>query len=189
MSSAKKIGLYAGTFDPVHEGHVSLIRQSLEELGLDLIYCLPNRSPPRKQNVTDFIHREEMLKLALSDMDRVMVLRTNTDYATFPETIDALDIADAEVSILMGSDAAMNLDKWRNSQQMIERVSFIVGVRSKDDEAHVTTVFRTMGVDESRYKLITTSYVDHSSSRVRNGQQTIHPGISPYIRKHRLYKV
>lgn len=62
----KKIGIFGGTFDPPHNGHLLMANEVLYQAGLDEIWFMPNQIPPHKQNedYTDSFHRVEMLKLA-----------------------------------------------------------------------------------------------------------------------------
>lgn len=63
----KKIGIFGGTFDPPHNGHLLMANEVLYQAGLDEIWFMPNQIPPHKQNedYTDSFHRVEMLKLAI----------------------------------------------------------------------------------------------------------------------------
>lgn len=63
----KKIGIFGGTFDPPHNGHLLMANEVLHQAGLDEIWFMPNQIPPHKQDAdyTASIHRVEMLKLAI----------------------------------------------------------------------------------------------------------------------------
>src|SRR4051812_4657029 len=70
----KRIGIYAGTFDPVHSGHVSFALQALKAAELDKVYFLPERRPRNKQHVEHFGHRTAMLKRAAQPHSQFEVL-------------------------------------------------------------------------------------------------------------------
>ena len=61
----KRIGIFAGTFDPVHKGHISFALQAIEAAGLDEVVFLPEPRPRHKQSVTDQSHRIAMINLAI----------------------------------------------------------------------------------------------------------------------------
>ena len=59
-----KIGVFGGTFDPVHQGHIALVETAMKELSLDMLYVMPNGNPPHKDRETDKLNRLEMVKAA-----------------------------------------------------------------------------------------------------------------------------
>src|SRR5687768_15392849 len=61
----KKVGIYAGTFDPVHEGHLAFAREAAAQYGLDKVFFLVEPNPRRKQGVKALEHRNEMVQLAI----------------------------------------------------------------------------------------------------------------------------
>jgi nicotinate-nucleotide adenylyltransferase len=69
-----RIGIYSGTFDPVHSGHISFALQSLKAAKLDKVYFLPERRPRNKQQVEHFGHRVAMLKRAIKPYPEFNVL-------------------------------------------------------------------------------------------------------------------
>ncbi len=187
MPIKTKIGLYAGTFDPVHEGHVAFIENAIQTVGLDKVYCMPDKKPRWKTSVTDHSHRKAMMELALADISQAEVYETKTDSAAFPETIDELGLQAASVYLMIGSDAALNLRQWRNSRSIIQQMHFIVGMRDAEDSGQVEAMFRSLGVSEDRFTLIMTGASGASSSQARIDIAQAHPDIADYIRKHDLY--
>src|SRR5271170_320213 len=80
----KRIGIYSGTFDPVHSGHVAFALQAMKDARLDLIYFLPERRPRHKQGVAHFAHRIAMLKHAARPYRNFKVMEL-TDISFLPE--------------------------------------------------------------------------------------------------------
>ncbi len=70
----KKVGILAGTFDPIHIGHIAFALRAIEKAQLDKVILLPEREPRRKRNVTDFNHRLSMLKLSVKSFELLEVL-------------------------------------------------------------------------------------------------------------------
>ena len=77
----RRIGLYGGTFDPVHLGHISLVRSFLNSGHIDLIWILLAPNPPHKEhsNITEYSHRKSMLQLAFSSFKNIEILDIETE--------------------------------------------------------------------------------------------------------------
>ena len=90
---AKKIGLYGGTFDPIHYGHLILAREALEKLGLAQITFVPAARSPHKleQRVTDAPTRMEMLSAAIADEERFTMDDFETKRPSPSFTIDTIE--------------------------------------------------------------------------------------------------
>lgn len=130
----KKIGLFGGTFDPVHNGHLAVGRAALRQLALDTLYFIPASSPPHKsdQLITPFFHRVAMLRLAVRGEPRFVVsdiegLRGGPSY-----TIDTLlqfrQILGPEVDFffVIGLDAFADITTWKSYHELLNRTSFVV---------------------------------------------------------------
>ncbi|MFH1218077.1 MAG: nicotinate-nucleotide adenylyltransferase [Pseudomonadota bacterium] len=130
----KKIGLFGGTFDPVHNGHMAVARAVLDQLELDILYFIPAATPPHKadQFITSFDHRLAMLRLALQDEPRFVVsdiegLRSGPSY-----TIDTLSQfcrklgAGVDLFFIIGLDAFAEITTWKGYRELLERSSFVV---------------------------------------------------------------
>ena len=69
-----KVGIFSGTFDPVHAGHIAFALEAMESAGLDKVYFLPESMPRRKSGVTHYAHRLAMLELALKPYNKLSIL-------------------------------------------------------------------------------------------------------------------
>jgi nicotinate-nucleotide adenylyltransferase len=130
----KKIGLFGGTFDPVHNGHLAVGRAALRQLGLDTLYFIPASLPPHKsdQLITPFSHRAAMLRLAVQGEPRFVVsdiegLRSGPSY-----TIDTLlqfrqNLGpEADFFFIIGLDAFADITTWKKYRELLNRTSFVV---------------------------------------------------------------
>jgi nicotinate-nucleotide adenylyltransferase len=130
----KKIGLFGGTFDPVHNGHLAVGRAALRQLGLDTLYFIPASLPPHKsdQLITPFSHRAAMLRLAVQGEPRFVVsdiegLRNGPSY-----TIDTLlqfrqNLGpEADFFFIIGLDAFADITTWKKYRELLNRASFVV---------------------------------------------------------------
>jgi nicotinate-nucleotide adenylyltransferase len=144
-----KIGIYGGSFDPVHLGHLLVAQAAVEELGLDKIFFVPAaRSPFKKDNppVPDAL-RLRWLRLALAgktnwEIDVQEITRGGTSY-----TIDTLrDYAKrfqgAELFYLIGADNVAKLTEWREAMELARLAEFIVVPRPGGATANFCAPFR-----------------------------------------------
>jgi nicotinate-nucleotide adenylyltransferase len=129
-----KIALFGGTFDPVHLGHIALARAAAEKFGLGRVYFVPADLPPHKQKrrLTDFQHRFAMLALATADDPRFVVSlldahtgRPNYSIDTVRRLKSSLKKSD-KLYFLIGIDAFKDIATWRQPEELLAEVEFIV---------------------------------------------------------------
>src|SRR5262249_24245927 len=120
MGIAMRIGVFGGTFDPVHLGHLILAEQCREQVRLDQVWFVPSARPPHKldRSLTPFVHRVEMLSLALAGNPAFRVDQSEKDRPGPSYTVDTLDIFKQQRSrdeffLLVGSDTLLDLPHWR----------------------------------------------------------------------------
>jgi nicotinate-nucleotide adenylyltransferase len=131
-----RLGVFGGTFDPVHYGHLLLAESCREECRLDRVLFLPAAVPPHKPAtaLTPAAHRVEMLKLAIGGHPQFEVCTYEIDRGgvnyTF-ETLIALreQHPDAEIFFLMGSDSLRDLPTWREPARICELATLVVACR------------------------------------------------------------
>jgi nicotinate-nucleotide adenylyltransferase len=122
-----KLGIFGGTFDPVHYGHLILAECCRAEHGLDEVWFLPAAVPPHKQQreLTPVAVRIEMLKLAIAGHAAFSVCTYETDRGGVNYTVDTLSrIRDEDPSrelfFLMGEDMLLDLPHWREPARICE---------------------------------------------------------------------
>jgi nicotinate-nucleotide adenylyltransferase len=128
-----KIGLYGGSFDPIHHGHLILARQAMEQLSLDRIVFIPAFVSPFKQETkpAPAALRLEMVRAAIDgeagfECSDIEVLRESPSYSI--DTVRKFRAAfpDAEVYYLIGDDNLPLLNKWHDIDRLRELVTFVV---------------------------------------------------------------
>jgi nicotinate-nucleotide adenylyltransferase len=167
--SSKRIGIYAGTFDPVHVGHVTFALQAVVAAGLTRVYFLPERRPRDKSQVEHFGHRVAMLRRALRPHPQFEVLELVDVSFSVERTLPFLQqrFAGDELVFLFGSDIVAGLADWPHVDQLLKSAELVIGLRQKDDP---TAVRRTIEQWPTQPKLLTMfpSYApDISSGQVR----------------------
>jgi nicotinate-nucleotide adenylyltransferase len=139
------IGLFGGTFDPIHRGHLALARAALERFSLSRIYFVPANIPPHKQRqpMSDYIHRYAMVALATAGekafvpslLEAPPAAETKPKPAVANYTIDtvrrlkaSLKKAD-QVFFLIGIDAFNDIAKWHQAEALLRECAFVVASR------------------------------------------------------------
>lgn len=182
----KKIGLFVGTFDPVHEGHEGFVRSAIHQIGLNEVIVVPEAAPRYKADITDIDFRKRMLKKVFDTSD-VKVKTLSTPYASYPETYEELGIS-GKIYLLMGSDVAFTLKAWPGLARLLAQTILVVGVRDKQDMKRLHVLMEHLEISTKNYELVVTPHEARSSSKSRRTSE-FHPKIRDYIQKHHLYKV
>jgi len=126
------IGVFGGTFDPVHNGHVLTISELLEKLPFEKILVIPNFQPPhRESSQVSYKHRYEMASLAFKDIPKTEVdsreyLREGPSYAikTVKEVMSEEE--GARVVMIVGSDSFVDIHSWYKWKELINLVDFVI---------------------------------------------------------------
>lgn len=143
-----KIGVFGGTFDPVHLAHLVVAESARDAAGLDKVFFLPAPHPPHKSihNLTDFTHRREMVRLAIEGRSEFVLSDIETrlegpSYTT--RTLDALarQHPGVEWFLIMGADSLRDLPTWRDPERLCSQARFIVFPRPDVDTASVKPLF------------------------------------------------
>jgi nicotinate-nucleotide adenylyltransferase len=131
-----RLGVFGGTFDPVHVGHLILAEQCREQGGLDRVLFLPAARPPHKQEreLTSFERRVEMLQLALAGNPGFSIEELEKDRPGPSYTADTLGILQkkypgAELFLLLGSDSLLDLPFWYEPLKILEQATLLIVAR------------------------------------------------------------
>lgn len=136
LQSQQRIGIYGGTFDPVHNAHLMVARLAREAAGLDCVIFMPSGTPPHKEatGLTDAHHRLQMVRLAIDgkegfDASDLEIATPGVDY-----TVDTLRLLknahpDAKLHFIIGGDSLMYLDQWFDPQGLLQLAVFIAVFR------------------------------------------------------------
>ena len=121
-----RIGIYAGTFNPVHTGHIAFALQATQAANLDMVYFMPERRPRDKQEVEHFGHRMAMLRRATEPHTQLDLLDLVDVNFSVLRTLPQLQqtFPDSQLVFLVGSDVAPTIPSWPHS----ERVGMLAAV-------------------------------------------------------------
>jgi nicotinate-nucleotide adenylyltransferase len=196
MKKTARAGIYAGTFDPVHSGHVAFALQALQAASLDKIYFLPERRPRGKQRVEHFGHRVGMLERALKPHPQLEVLELVNASFSVGSTLPLLrqKFNDSQLVFLFGSDVVPGLVSWPDSSRFLKDAELVIAMRSRDNRENLHKIIESWP-SQPKSVTIFDSYAPDISSRVvrealRQGKQTV-PGlltsVERYSDRHWLY--
>jgi nicotinate-nucleotide adenylyltransferase len=132
----RRVGIFGGTFDPVHLGHLILAEQCREQAPLDEVWFVPAARPPHKATtpLTSFLQRAEMLALALAGQAAFQIDSTEKERPGPSFTVDTLDELrqrhpGTEFFLLLGSDSLVELPHWREPRRIVEHTTLLVATR------------------------------------------------------------
>ena len=198
-----RIGIYGGTFSPIHNGHVAAARAFMEQMWLDILYVMPTGISPHKQMKGDATARDryEMCRLAFSGVDGVIVSdlelrREGKSYTV--DTLRQMYHPDNRLFFLMGTDMLMTLDHWREPEEIF-RLCYPVYVRRETDASLDEAIVQKIAEYNARYgkvvRRIVTPAIEVSSTTVRDTVAAggdvsgmVPAAVAAYIHEKGLYK-
>lgn len=195
-----RIGLFGGTFDPPHTGHIELAKKVLESFDLSKIIFIPAGNPPHKQEKkkTDKAHRYRMVQLATEDFPEFFVSdfdikneKPNYSYMTIDHF--QKEYPESEIFFIIGADSLRDLPLWMNYKKLLTMCTFIVVPRPGVSERDYFEKFAPDDPKPSLLFLEDFSY-DLSSTELRKklamgtaDDTDLPKGVKEYIKEHRLY--
>ena len=198
----QRIGIFGGTFDPVHYGHLLLAETCREQLNLDSVVFLPAGSPPHKSDsdISPASHRLEMLKLAVSgcpefQIDERELKREGPSYTALTLQELSSEQPDSTLYFLMGADSLRDIPGWKDPQQILQ-LATVVAVNRPGIPLPETAEVRVWAGDlADSIQVIQTLGTDLSSSTLRNqvaanlSIRFMTPrAVGVYIEQHELYR-
>jgi len=133
VNKAKKAAIFGGTFNPPHIGHFLLAKDVMKKYLLDKIIFVPSFLPPHKNGseVVDAFHREEMVKRLISGEPSFLISDYEIKRKTLSYTIDTVkffmsEFPGTEFYFLTGSDAFYDINSWKDSEQLLKLLKFII---------------------------------------------------------------
>lgn len=186
--TVKKIGIFGGTFDPIHGGHLILARDALETLALDSVIFIPAAISPHKleRQPTAPDVRLEMLRAAIEGeprfcLDAMELERASPSYAVDSmETLRQREPA-SEFFFLIGEDNVARLSTWHRFPELAKMVQFIVLDRSGLNTGHPYPAIR-------RHLDISATDIRNRVARGQSIRYLVPPAVEQIIRARQLYR-
>lgn len=198
------IGIFGGTFDPVHLGHLILAEQCREQAQLDQVLFIPAARPPHKLDrpLTPFAQRVEMLTLAIAGNPAFQIEELEKDRPGPSYTVDTLEELhgrhpDAPLTLLIGSDSLADLAHWRAPERIGRLADILVMVRpgwpiASLEEARTAlqlpAEFRLAYVVHAPQIEISSRDLRQRATEGRSLRYLVPRAVECYLQAHRLYE-
>lgn len=194
-----RIGIFGGTFDPVHDGHVNPVARAADRFGLERVLWVPARlSPDKGVAPTDARHRVAMLALALAGRPHWTIAFDELDREPPSYTVDTLRALSArflrdELWLLMGTDALAGLGRWRDPEGIV-RLARIAAFHREPFVGEALRVPPVAGLqnrlevfDGGSFKISSTD-LRGDLARGESPAGRVPEPVAEYLTKHRLYR-
>lgn len=193
----QRVGIYSGSFDPIHDGHIAFARDAIKNARLDKVFFLVEPRPRYKQGVKALEHRTEMVQRAIADDKQLGVIVLEQNRFTVHETWPILQarFAGAHLTMLMGDDVFKHLSRWPRIDELVTSADIVVGMRSNADKTviadHVRTIEDTLHI-QVKYTMFEAAHTFSSRvvrSALRHGRVPagLNPKVLEYIKEQGLY--
>ena len=129
----KKIGLFFGTFDPIHNGHTEVAKYIVDNYFSDEVWLVITPQNPEKKSIkiSNFEHRYKMAQIATNKIDKVKPSNEEQDLAIPNYTIDTLEhisekYKNCEFSLVIGQDNFEKFNSWKGNERIIENYKILI---------------------------------------------------------------
>ncbi len=184
-----RIGVFGGTFDPVHVGHLAIALAALESVPLDRVLFVPVRRSPLKDRdpLASTADRVAMLETAIAREPRFALSRAELEREGVSYTVDTLEElrSQGELFLILGSDALADLARWRAPDRIRELATILVAARPgapEPDAMHGARTFDAPRLDISSRELRA------RAARGMSLRYLVPDAVWEHIKRHGLYR-
>jgi nicotinate-nucleotide adenylyltransferase len=196
------IGVFGGTFDPPHIGHLIIAAEADAQLGLDRLFWVLTPDPPHKkgQPITSLNHRLAMIKLAISnnprfELSNVDIDRPGPHYALDTIKIIADRFPNSDLVYIMGGDSLRDLATWHRPVDFVEAIQIIAVLRRPGDSISLPSLEKVIPGVSSKVKYLKAPLLDIAAHDIRQRiienrpfRYYLPPAVYTYIVKNDLYQ-
>ena len=190
----KRVGIFGGTFDPIHIGHLIIGQEIMLQCALDRVVFMPAGEPPLKRTMASAEDRAMMVSLAVRDYPGFELSRFELSRPGKSYTIDTLRhlrrnmSENPKIFLIIGADNAVEMGDWFDPEGVLDLAPVLVAERPGFERARVDPAF------QSRMQFVETPLLDISSTSIRERVRTRKPisflvpdAVADYIRTQGLY--
>jgi nicotinate-nucleotide adenylyltransferase len=170
----KRLGIFGGTFDPPHIGHLILAAEARDQLELDCTIWVLTPDPPHKhgKEISSLSHRLAMVELAIREDDTFSLSRVDIDRPGPHYTVDTIKILkgeypDHELIYLMGGDSLHDLPNWYKVDQFLESLDGIGVMRRPGDDVDLSKLISALPQLEDKLNFVTAPLLEISADQIR----------------------
>lgn len=201
-NSTHRVGIFGGSFNPLHQGHLIVAEFAAESIGLDLVLFVPVVDPPHKsgKELLHIEHRCRMISMAITDNDRFQLSMVDANRPGPHYSVDTVQIigeqyADSDLYFVMGGDSFRSFPSWHEPQEIVKHCCLAVmrrpSTRPVQPNMHDTDL---PGLSD-RIAMIEAPPIGISSTRIREqlgGGKSVRylvpNNVLDYIHTHDLYQ-
>lgn len=197
-----KIGIFAGTFDPIHAGHIEFAKTAITAAGLERVVIVAEKNPYRKKPHASWDHRQAMIERAtegLENIDHDYQFAANLAHQHTMQNMLAVAAkhfgAENEVWFLVGSDVYEHIHQWKDLVKNSEYGGFVVALRDDHTEAWLKEkkqlavqngITAPVIVIDSRHPHVSSTAIRDSARQGKSSAELL-PAVQEYIVTHLLY--
>lgn len=200
----RKIGIFGGTFDPVHYGHIGLAEDAIREAGLDEVVMIPARIQPFKQGkkTASGEDRFQMLALLAGRDDKITVsryelLQEGVSYTYLTMRHMQEFFGDAKLYFISGTDSFLKIETWMNAEELLDNYAYIIGTRPGYMQDELAETMKRVNKEHGTEVInIHNRQRDISATEIRqrlaDGEKIddlVPPVVAGYIEEHGLYRI
>lgn len=204
MIRENNITIMGGSFNPIHLGHLEMVKAAHTEYGLDSIVFMPNKSTYYKDNAR-FAPDEDrinMIKLAIEGYDYLSISEMEIKRGGVTHTIDTIrelkkEDPDRKIYFIIGGDSLEWVENWVDADELLGSVTFLTAVRGKTDRDRSKDIIRDIYSrhSDAAILLLNMEECDISSTDIRERaaegkslKKLVPPAVEEYIKNHNLYR-
>jgi nicotinate-nucleotide adenylyltransferase len=197
-----RIGIFGGTFDPPHLGHLILADEAYIQLQLDKLLWVLTPDPPHKlgQQISPVQQRLELVQAAIGDnpqfeLSRVEMDRPGPHFAVDTVKLLQNQFSEAELFYLIGGDSLRDLVRWNRPRELVEAVAGLGVMRRPEDEIDLAALEKMLPGITPKINLIDSPLIDIASHEIRERisagkayRYHLHPAVYELIRQRHYYQ-
>ena len=198
----KRLGVFGGTFDPPHIGHLILAAEARDQLNLDCTMWVLTPDPPHKhgKKIASLEHRLAMVELAIEEDDSFFISFVDIDRSGPHYMVDTLNLIreeyhDCEIFYLMGGDSLQDFADWYKAEEILGAVDGIGVMRRPGDDIDLTTLIARLPQLAAKINFVTAPLLEISAQQVRYRvhenrafRYYLLQSVYQYIQDHQVYK-
>ena len=204
LKGIKSFAILGGTFDPIHNGHISVAKEILKKTDVERILLIPAGIPPHKkaEEVTGAKIRLEMLSVAVENEENMVISSIEIDRKGLTYTVDTIAQLKEELGdevnfkFVLGADALDYISSWKDYKRVLKMCSFIAVARpGYDKSALINRINNMENSMDCNIEFVSVVPVDISSSQIRewvrdgkNIDDFVPFEVAKYIKTNKLYK-